>query len=171
MHKKGHSEDQNSHFLLCRQGLLFFLFEVAFSPVFCFFHRFKFFLFLIVFLLTMVALIVTTGFFFVSLFPMSHGKSEGRFLLAPYALMIKFLWSMQVKKRDAKQSVSSLFEKPYPETLYKNSPLPQICKGPDVNFFEISPLHLTLLLSPKESIPCFTKRVLLELQLKKIINH
>jgi hypothetical protein len=102
---------------------------------------------------------------------MSHGKSEGRFLLAPYALRIKFLWSMLVKKRDAKQSVCSFYKKPNPETLYKNSPLPQICKGTGVKFFEISPLHLTLLLSPKELIPCFTKRILLELQLVKIINH
>jgi hypothetical protein len=119
----------------------------------------------------MVALIVTTGFFFVSLFPMSHGKSEGRFLLAPYALMIKFLWSMQVKKRDAKQSVSSLFEKPYPETLYKNSPLPQICKGTDVKFFEISPLHLTPLMSSMEKTTCFTTGKSSKFQLKKFINH
>ena len=65
---------------LPRQLLFYIGFEVAFSPVFYFFYRFKFFLFVFLVLLTEVTVVGTTGVFFVGLFPVSHGKSEGRFL-------------------------------------------------------------------------------------------
>jgi len=47
---------------------------------FCFFYRFGFFFFVVLIFLTEVKLVGTTGIFFVVLFPVSHGKSEGRFL-------------------------------------------------------------------------------------------